>query len=81
MSLFIDLTQKQLDAHVYRIIEPKRLYELFESKEGVLVHPSCWDDPYENFILRSKVRDKTGQVKAYTYHEKMYGQCWTLNTN
>lgn len=81
MSLFVDLTQKQQDAHVYRIIEPKRLYELFKRNEGVLVHPSCWDDPYENFILRSKVRDKTGQVKTYTYHEQLYGQCWTLNTN
>lgn len=81
MSLFVDLTQEQQDAHVYRITKPKRLYELFERNEGVLVHPSCWDDPYENFILRSKVRDKTGRVKTYTYHENLYGQCWTLNTN
>lgn len=81
MSLFVDLTQKEQDARLYRIIEPQRLYELFERNEGVLVHPSCWDDPYENFILRSKVRDKTGRVKAYTYHENLYGQCWTLNPN
>ncbi len=81
MSLLVDLTQKQQDARVYRIIEPERLYELFERNEGVLVHPSCWDDPYENFILRSKVRDKMGRVRAYTYHKNLYGQCWTLNTN
>lgn len=81
MSLFVDLTSKQQDAYVYRIIKPTRLYELFEKNEGVLMHPSVWDDPYENFILRSKVRDKSGQVKTYSYHENMYGQCWTLNAN
>lgn len=81
MSLFIDLTKKQQSAHIYRIIKTKRLFELLETNEGVLVHPSCWDDPYENSILRSKVRDKNGQVRSYTYHENMYGQCWTLNRN
>lgn len=81
MSFFLNLTRKQQDAPVYRIIKPEHLYELFQESEGVLVHPSCWDDPYENFILRSKVRDKTGAVKAYTYHRNMYGQCWTLNKN
>lgn len=81
MSLYIDLPRKQQDARVYRIIEPKRLYELFQKNEGVLVHPSCWNDPYENLILRSKVRDKTGRVRTYTYHENIYGQCWTLHAN
>lgn len=81
MSLFVDLTPQQQDAYVYRIIEPMRLYELFEKNEGVLVHPSSWDDPYENFILRSKVLDKSGKVTIYSYHENMYGQCWTLNAN
>lgn len=37
MSLFLDLTQKQQNARIYRVIAPERLYEIFERNEGVLV--------------------------------------------
>lgn len=81
MSNVLNLTPAQLDAYIYRIISLPHLYALFERNENVLVHPSRWEDPYENFILRSKVRDKAGHVRAFTYHEYLYGQCWTLNAS
>jgi len=79
MSLFLNLTDKQRNSPIYRIIKPDRLFELFDKREGVLVHPSRWEDPYENFILRSKVRGSDGKTRQYDYHKNFYGQCWTLN--
>lgn len=77
MSLYLNLKGKELDKPVYRIISLTRLFELFERKRNVLVHPSQWDDPYENFILKSKVRLSSGEVRNYDFHENLYGQCWS----
>lgn len=79
MTQYLNLTHKQRTKPVYRIIKPARLFELFEKREGVLVHPSCWEDPYENFVLRSKVRGIDGGIRKFDFHKDIYGQCWTLN--
>lgn len=52
---------------VYRFVSLKRLFELFDRRENVLVSPSRWDDPFENFIL-------SGQRLS---RHAWYGQCWT----
>jgi len=51
------------------------------SKENTLVKPKLWEDTFENFILKSKVRHVSGEIKTYNYHERMYGQCWTLESS
>ena len=79
MSLFLNMSGDEADRYIYRIVSRQRLVELFETGTNTLVHPSLWDDPYENFVLRSKVRRKSGEVVSYTYHENIYGQCWTRN--
>lgn len=71
------MPKKDYDKPVYRIISKDRLIELFQKEENTLVHPSKWDDPYENFILKSKVQMKSGEVKAFDFHENIYGQCWS----
>lgn len=38
---------------------------MLANEANVLVKPSKWEDPFENFILRA---------------DKIYGQCWTLQT-
>ena len=78
--MYIGLSRKQQSRYLYRIISLERLFQLFRSGKNALVHPSKWDDPYENLILKSKVRDRLGNIKQYTYHNDIYGQCWTLNT-
>ena len=45
----------------------KRLLELFQTRHNVLVAPEKWDDPFENFILKSDRVSRRG----------WYGQCWT----
>lgn len=79
MTLYLNFTEEEYDKPIYRIISLKRLIELFQSSTNALVHPSLWEDPYENFILKSKVKLVSGEIAEYTYHENFYGQCWTLH--
>ena len=45
----------------------------------VLVSPSKWDDPFENFILESDAKFPSGKIIKGRLHSEFYGQCWTLN--
>ena len=79
MSIFLNLSEKEQSKPIYRIISIKRLFELFEMNKNILVHPSLWDDPYENLILKSKVRSNAGEIVNYRFHKNFYGQCWSLH--
>jgi DUF2971 family protein len=67
------------DTFVYRIVPKNRFYELFDIQENVLVTPSMWDDPFENFVLKSLVLDSAGAQGKFGFHNDLYGQCWTLH--
>jgi hypothetical protein len=63
---------------LYRYIRLKRLYELFDDRVNVLVHPSKWDDPFENFVLNSQFTYPDGTSSGdIGLRLRMYGQCWT----
>lgn len=69
-----------LDIPIYRIFSYDRFEELIKNKELVLVKPSMWDDPYENFFLKTRVDIGNGEVATLEYLENSwYGQCWTEN--
>lgn len=72
------LNEKVLDRSVYRIISEARLFELFDTQNNVLVRPSMWDDPFENFILNSTVRTKNDEFGDFGFRDDLFGQCWTL---
>jgi len=77
--MYLNLKQSDYDRYVYRITTIDRVQSLFESCQNTLVKPKLWDDPFENFILNSKVRHKSGEICKYNYHESIYGQCWTFH--
>ncbi len=76
--MYLNLDETELKQYVYRTISYDRLIELFATKLNTLVKPSLWEDTFENFILKSKLRDETGRQIEYDIHNRMYGQCWTL---
>lgn len=78
-EMLLNLKRGDLARPVYRIISLERLVDLFESKENVLVSPSKWEDTFENFILKSKVKLATGKTVDYNMHNSVFGQCWTLH--
>lgn len=79
MSIFLNLSEKDKHKPIYRIVSIERLLVLFDTKNNVLVKPSLWDDAYENLILKSKVRRNSGEIVEYSYHNNLYGQCWSLH--
>ncbi len=78
-SNFLYFKESDLDRYIYRIVSIERLIELYKKKENTLLNPDTWDDPYENFILKSKVRMASGEIREYGFHTHFYGQCWSLH--
>jgi hypothetical protein len=67
---------------VYRIFPLKRFEEILSSQELVLVRPSMWDDPFENFFLSVNVLDTNGKLGSLqSIKDSWYGQCWTTNAD
>lgn len=77
--MYLNLDSHETQRFVYRITTVDRVKDLFSSGLNTLVKPRMWDDPFENFILGSRVQLKSGQIIRYDLHERMYGQCWTFH--
>lgn len=66
------------DEPIYRIFRYDRFEELVESKKLALASPTLWDDPFENFFLKSSVDMGDGTFAGLEIlARKWYGQCWT----
>ena len=76
---YLNLSESELDKPVYRIISIDRLEQLFNTKTNVLVSPEKWDDPFENFILKSKIKLDNGEVGNIGFCNDYYAQCWTTH--
>jgi hypothetical protein len=77
---YLNISQSSRGSFIYRIISVPHLFALFEKKQNILVKPKKWEDPFENFILGSKVRLQTGEVATLAFRDQIYGQCWTLHS-
>ncbi len=74
---YIGLSDVEMDQYLYRIISVDRLVELFANRQNVLVRPSQWDDPFENFVPKSQAKLSSGDVVTFDFNNDFYGQCWT----
>lgn len=71
---------EDLDIKIYRIFSLDRFSRIIASRENGLVHPSKWDDPFENFFLKGQAEMSDGtQVSLSHLSASWYGQCWTKN--
>ncbi|MCF5904933.1 MULTISPECIES: DUF2971 domain-containing protein [Aeromonas] len=71
---------KNIDTPIYRIFSLSRIKEWLRSNELVLVNPGKWDDPFENFFLKSKIDIGGGEIASLdALANDWYGQCWTTN--
>lgn len=77
---FIDLSDRDRNHYIYRIISLSRLFQIFSSHTNVFVRPKMWEDPFENFILRSRIRLPSGEIVSHGSRDSVYGQCWTLQS-
>lgn len=67
-----------IDHPVFRVFSIERLLEMFSKKSLVLVKPKKWDDPFENFILKSKIEFENGEQAKIEFADSIFGQCWSL---
>lgn len=76
---YLNFKDDELDQYVYRIIPEFRLIELFKNKENILVSPKLWDDPFENFIMKSKIRFSSGEIGEIAFCDDYFAQCWSFH--
>lgn len=76
---FINLSPKELDQFIYRIIPIDRYFELFNNQENALMDPRKWRDPFENFILNSRIETPSGETGRFQFRDGFRGQCCTLH--
>lgn len=68
-----------LDAPLYRIMRYDRLCDILRNNRLGMVHPQCWDDPYEVFLMRSYGLTSQGQNVGFEpVTQSLYGMCFTL---
>jgi|ERR1051325_104039 hypothetical protein len=75
-SNFLNLTPKEHGLTIYRIIPIARLVDLYKTKRSALTRTYKWDDPWENFLLRSPAR-LHGEKITFGFHNNFFGQCWS----
>jgi hypothetical protein len=76
-SNYLGIPASRRNAFIYRIIKSSYLLDLLSRSENFLVKPKKWDDPFENFILRSHLI-RRGQQVSIGHRDHFYGQCWTF---
>lgn len=76
MRGFLNLKEEDLDNHIYRIFPINRFLNILKTKENVLLKPKKWDDPFENLLLKSKIRIDE-ELTSFDFKDDVFGQCWT----
>ena len=66
---YLNIPPSYRGGFIYRIISVPHLFALFEKKQNILVKPKNWEDPFENFILESKVRLQTGELATLAFRD------------
>lgn len=75
--MYLNIEEIDFTTYIYRTIPLSRLFELFQDQENTLVKPSLWEDTFENFVLKTKLKNELNEVIELNIHDRMYGQCWT----
>lgn len=69
-----------LFAPIYRTMSWDRFMTMLQTKQLTLRHPTDWDDPWENFLLRSDAYLKDGTpCSLKSIADTYYAQCWSFN--
>ena len=75
---FLNLSGKELDRHVYRIMPQDYVFSLFSERQIVLSRLHNWKDKFENFQLNLG-GTIDGEQFDYGFRDAFVGQCWTLD--
>jgi hypothetical protein len=64
---------------IFRVFTIDRLFNAIVREELALVRPRMWEDPYENLLYQTPLRNPDGSpLSIESLGNRLYGQCWTL---
>ena len=64
----------------YRVFQKEHFIKMLSENKNTLVHVSKWEDPYEAFLLKTKLINADKQeLDLNNLYKDIYGQCWSLN--
>lgn len=88
------LTENELDRPIYRVLSADRLLETIRTGGLTMVHPTKWEDPFENLLDSTLIGNRypimgsgpEADAKMMAFRDKAaalrlppFGQCWTWN--
>ncbi|WP_421904841.1 hypothetical protein [Mameliella sp.] len=72
----LNLTERDLDEKIYRIMPEDYVMNIFKDRENVLSQVHNWKDKFENFQLKLG-GVLNGEPFEYNFRDDFVGQCWT----
>lgn len=72
----LNLTDQDLDKHIYRIMPEEYVIALFDNRQNVLSQVHNWKDKFENFQLKLGGL-LNGEPFDFAFRDDFVGQCWT----
>lgn len=73
---FLNLTEKEIDTPIYRIMKEEHVIRMFAEQSNVLSQIHNWKDKFENFQMAlGGVLD--GERFEFSFKNDFVGQCWT----
>ena len=78
MINYVNFNESELDIPLCRIITVERFFELLVNKKNTFVSPSVWEDPFEAFTSKAKIKINGKNIHS---NNRSWGQCWTTRIN
>lgn len=78
-SNFLNLSEAELDQHIYRIMPQDFVIALFAERKNVLSQVHNWKDKFENFQLKLG-GILNGERFEFGFKDDFVGQCWTTDS-
>ncbi len=73
---FLNLSDDELDQHIYRIMPQEYVFSLFSDRHNLLSRVHNWKDKFENFQLKLG-GTLDGKRFDFAFRDDFVGQCWT----
>lgn len=72
------IVDKHFETPIYRCIHFERLIEILNDKNLVLTKTKTWEDTYENFLYKTKIKVGNYSTSLHSHIDSFYGQCWSM---
>ncbi|WP_209427604.1 hypothetical protein [Pararhodobacter sp. SW119] len=76
VSCVLNLSEDELDQHVYRIMPEEYVINIFADRENVLSQVHKWKDKFENFQLKLGGL-LNNEPFEFGFRDDFVGQCWS----